>query len=636
MKNATLLILLLFSCLIKLCSQDCFVYANKGKKMYFYENKKALYIAFKRDVSNEKKKLLLGKLDTTIIITPIDNNIYRLSCEEESLNSNFNAWTFSRDTAIDFYGKELVSFNDSTIYWTDNSIYVALKDNENLNQILQQCYIENFFIEAFDSVGGNEYMIFFRSYDNIDNIISLSNQIYETGKVKACHPNMYWYVKVHNPYYSQQWNLNNTGQNNGIVGIDINVEKAWNITSGSGIKVAVLDCGVELTHPDLVANMEPGYDAFNGTTNGGYDGNEYYHGTNCAGIIGAANNSIGVKGVGFSSRIIPIRAYERYTCNTSMRDAIDLARIHGADVLSCSWGGADFHVVDTALYKAVHYGRSGKGCVLAFSAGNENWSQVEYPARSEYTLAVGAISQCAERLETDVSCDGLSGQGSNYGNDLCVVAPGAFIYTTDIQSNGYYKPDFGYTSSACPHVAGVAALVLSVKPTLTYRQVMDVIERTARKVGNYEYGEDENHLNGDWNEEMGYGLVDAHRAVMYAYYCYDSNITCSATNVSLCNEYSYGIETVTLLPNTTFNWRVSDNLRIVSGQNSANVTIMPTNIGVGTITFDFIRLGDTVSITKNINIELPSNAYHNYSTSSDLNINSDNIIAGTFTINNPC
>ena len=597
--------------------------------MYFYENQKAMYIAFKRNVSNEKKQLLLDKLEPEIIITPVDNNIYKLSCEEESLNSNL----FSIDTVIDFYSKELVSFCDSTIYWTDNSIYVALKDNESLNQILQQCNIENFTIENFDDESENEYMVFLRRYDNIDNIISLSNQIYETGKVKACHPNMYWYVKVHNPYYSQQWNLNNTGQNNGIAGIDINVEKAWEITSGNNIKIAVLDCGVDLTHPDLAGNLLQGYDATttHGGTAGGYEGN-MYHGTNCAGVVGAINNNIGVKGVAYSSKIIPIRAYLEHANNYTMAKAIYLARKNGADVLSCSWEAAGVDMVDTALYKAVHYGRSGKGCVLVFSTGNENLSQVEYPARSEYTLAVGAISQCAERLEAGVSCDGLGGDGSNYGNDLCVVAPGAFIPTTDIQ--GYYRFDFKNTSAACPHVSGVAALVLSVKPTLTYSQVMDVIERTARKVGNYEYGEDENHLNGDWNEEMGYGLVDAHRAVMYAYYCYDSNITCSATNVSLCNEYSYGIETVTLLPNTTFNWRVSDNLRIVSGQNSANVTIMPTNIGVGTITFDFIRLGDTVSITKNINIELPSNAYHNYSTSSDLNINSDNIIAGTFTINN--
>lgn len=61
--------MLLFSCLLKLYSQDCFVYANKDKKLYFYENQKAMYIAFKRDVSNEKKQLLLDKLDTTIKIT---------------------------------------------------------------------------------------------------------------------------------------------------------------------------------------------------------------------------------------------------------------------------------------------------------------------------------------------------------------------------------------------------------------------------------------------------------------------------------------------------------------------------------------------------------------------------------------
>lgn len=140
------------------------------------------------------------------------------------------------------------------------------------------------------------------------------------------------------------------------------------------------------------------------------------------------------------------------------------------------------------------------------------------------------MSPCGER-KSPLSCDG-EGWGGCYGNQLDIVAPGVLIPTADRQGNlGYnynnknndytnrdFTKKFNGTSSACPHVAGVAALILSVNPNLTGQEVRDIIEKTAQKVRPdlYNYQSDQSHPNGTWNNEMGYGLVDAYAAVKMA------------------------------------------------------------------------------------------------------------------------
>ena len=125
---------------------------------------------------------------------------------------------------------------------------------------------------------------------------------------------------------------------------------------------------------------------------------------------------------------------------------------------------------------------------------------------------MGAISPKGERKSTQ-SCDNEN-WGSCYGSVLDVMAPGVRVPTTT--SDGKYRDDFNGTSSACPHVAGVAALVLSVNPNLTALQVRNVIESTAQKVGGYNYQGVTGRNNGTWHSEMGYGLVDAYAAVQAA------------------------------------------------------------------------------------------------------------------------
>jgi len=117
-------------------------------------------------------------------------------------------------------------------------------------------------------------------------------------------------------------------------------------------------------------------------------------------------------------------------------------------------------------------------------------------------LTVGAITSSGSRSDF-----------SNYGSQLDVVAPGTDILST--VPNNLIGNSSG-TSMASPHVAGIAALVLSVNPCLTGKQVRDIIEQTAQKVGNYSYANDSDRYNGAWNNEMGYGLVNAYEAVKKA------------------------------------------------------------------------------------------------------------------------
>ena len=200
---------------------------------------------------------------------------------------------------------------------------------------------------------------------------------------------------------------------------------------------------------------------------------------------------------------------------------------NGADIISNSWGGcAPSSIIDNAIDSVLIHGRNGKGGIVVFAAGNDN-STIKYPGNSNPDiLVVGAISPCGER-KSPTSCDGEN-WGACYGTLLDIVAPGVLIPTTDRQGNNGYnydtKPDdysncdytqwFNGTSAACPHVSGVAALVLSVNPSLTGLQVRNIIESTAQKVGGYNYQPTFGRPNGTWHEEMGYGLVDAYAAVL--------------------------------------------------------------------------------------------------------------------------
>jgi subtilisin family serine protease len=355
------------------------------------------------------------------------------------------------------------------------------------------------------------------------NAMELTNAFYESDLFQSVEPDFIvenLLACTNDTYFNDQWGLKNTGQYNGTAGIDIKMCNAWQISTGSNVVVAVLDQGIELDHPDLAANIySQSYDTENATSPSIVRGN---HGTACAGIAGAiSNNNAGIAGVAPNSTLMSISnnlGIPTTLMKQQLAGGINWAWQHGADVISNSWAHYDLagdYIID-AVNNATSQGRNGLGCVLAFCTQNWN-SSVAYPATLPNVIAVGAMSPCGERKSLS-SCDNEYWWGSNYGQELDVVAPGVFVSTTDRQGdNGYnysglttdysnrdYTQWFNGTSAATPHVSGVAALVLSVNPYLTELQVRDIIENTAQKVGGYNYQTTSGHPNGTWNNEMGY------------------------------------------------------------------------------------------------------------------------------------
>lgn len=326
--------------------------------------------------------------------------------------------------------------------------------------------------------------------------------------------------KRSNPLYSQQYYLKNTGQNGGIKGVDINAEPAWLITNGSpNITVAVIDDGVDRSHEDFEGRVLPGYTI--GNNNGlGEPQNENLwdekaHGTACAGIIAASNNNFGIRGIASNVNILPVNIVpnethyipnygrlEGFGSTTEIAEAINWAWKR-ADVLSCSWSlGSPSNDVNAALDSARTHGRKGLGCIIAFASGNSHprIQDVSYPANLDGIITVGAIDK-----------NGNIQDYSQRGRSMDLVAPSGGspgdIVTTDLmgsrgKSAGNYINDFNGTSAACPQVAGVAALILSVKPDLSWSEVANVLQKTARDLG-----------PKGFDNTFGYGLVNAGAAV---------------------------------------------------------------------------------------------------------------------------
>ena len=331
------------------------------------------------------------------------------------------------------------------------------------------------------------------------NAMEIANALWESGKFSASVPDLCSndLLCSNDPMFNQQWGL----QNNDYSGIDISVCAAWNYATGKNIKIAILDTGVDMSHIDLASNMSSlSYDTETGTSPSIIYGD---HATHCAGIAAAVkDNGIQIAGVAPEAAIVSISNSLNGTTNSRLKraDGFIWAYQHGVDIISNSWRSSTYHsAIDEAIYDAFKYGRHGKGCVIVFASGNGYSNNVSYPANCNDTiLAVGAISNT-----------GMRASFSNYGTALDIVAPGVDILSTLPNDTVGYKNG---TSMACPHVAGVAALILERNSELTVNQVNSIINSNAKKLSGVNFNVTK--PDGLWNNEYGYGLVDAYNSVI--------------------------------------------------------------------------------------------------------------------------
>lgn len=264
----------------------------------------------------------------------------------------------------------------------------------------------------------------------------------------------------------------------------IKCPKAWQTEQGSlGVLIAIVDTGIDYTHEDLTHYVTGGYDFVN------YDNDPWDdagHGTHCAGIAAATmDNAIGISGVA-QAGIMAEKVLNEYGFGTDfgVSQGITHATDFGADVISMSLGTST-HFAELA--NACQYGWDA-GVILVAASGNDGMASVLYPAWYDTVICVGSIGQS----------DTVSGF-SNYGTKMELVAPGEDIISTMPGDTYAYM---GGTSMATPHVAGVAALVLSHYPSWTISDVRANLQATAVDLG-----------STGWDQHYGYGKVDANACV---------------------------------------------------------------------------------------------------------------------------
>jgi hypothetical protein len=257
---------------------------------------------------------------------------------------------------------------------------------------------------------------------------------------------------VSDPYYASSWHLP-----------VINAPLAWDFNNGSGTVIAILDTGVDSTHPDLAPNIVPGWNVYD---NNADTADVYGHGTAVAGTAAAAaNDGIGSAGLAWGAKIMPIRISDTngYAYFSTVAQGIYWAADHGARVVNVSFNG----VAGSATVQAAADYLRAKGGVVVVAAGNSGAEEAIAPSAS--LLAVSATDR------GDIKA-GFTSTGAY----VDLAAPGVGILTTT--RGGGYGSASG-TSFASPLVAGAAALAISANPALTADQVDAVILTTARDLG---------------------------------------------------------------------------------------------------------------------------------------------------------
>jgi hypothetical protein len=278
------------------------------------------------------------------------------------------------------------------------------------------------------------------------------------------------------PLYGQQWFLPHVG-----------AEEAWGLELGSrDLIVAVVDTGVDASHPDLAGRVLEGYDFVNrdATT-----ADDHGHGTHVAGIIAASGeDGVGVAGMAWRVRVLPVKVLDAKGSGyySDIIAGIRYAADRGAAVINLSLSGGASSAI---LQEAVDYARS-RGSLVVAAAGNDALDSLGYPAACRGVTSVGAVD------ENDIPAS-----FSNRGEGLDLVAPGLDIYS-DFKGRGFAS--MSGTSMAAPQVAGAAALLRSLHPDWGIDQVEQRLSSTARDLGDTGY-----------DLYSGWGLLQADRALGY-------------------------------------------------------------------------------------------------------------------------
>lgn len=421
------------------------------------------------------------------------------SKQETSISNRINA-VYSSLLNKNIYIAPVFGSKQNTVATSE---YFYIKTKKGKENLLYK-YAEQQNVDIIEKVKFVDGWYVLRAPKN-SNGLEMSNTFYETGMFEDVDPAFIFNFQPNEctsePDENNQWALNK-----------INMCEAWSITKGSpSVTVAVLDQGIDQTHREFLHNYsQDSYDLQNQSSPSIVRGK---HGTHVGGIIGANHNGYQIAGISPNTTLLSI-SHDLHVSQTISKDlasGFGYANAKGAAIINNSWGdqgGALYDYLHSSLLEnsintAITSGRNGKGMVVVFAAGNKDLQKVDYPANSNPgILVVGSIDSSNQKSPF-----------SSYGNSLDVMAPGGNILSTIPGNETAYMSG---TSMAAPHISGLASLILSVNPTLSGKEVVDIIEKSAKKIPSYSYSSVSNHPNGTWNNETGYGLCDAYIALLMA------------------------------------------------------------------------------------------------------------------------
>ena len=414
-------------------------------------------------------------------------------------------------------------------------IYITFQ--EGVNEAEQQMVLEEYALELEER--RSEVLLVAKVTARSPNPLKCAASMQQLSLVSEAEPDLdmpldeYAFLAPRDELLSHQWHLRNMGYVPDVnfrlkYNADAKVIDAWERLNGLGsrsIKVAVIDNGFDTSHPDLASKITDAYNVHSKNNFLPQGDTRFTHGTPCASVAISASNGQGIVGAAPGCQFMPVHGTSFAVADTE--DMFRKCVERGADIISCSWGTTDSryslgYLKEQAISYAARRGRNGKGCVILFAVGNDGLNYVNFYAAHPDVIAVAASTS----QDTYPSY-------SNRGREVSVCAPsngdwpitaarawwdpgyrgevGNYRYWRDGRSRGDRYKHFGGTSSATPLVAGICALILSANPDLTAREVKDILQQTADKIGNsWDY---------DWqghSQKYGYGRVNADKAVAEA------------------------------------------------------------------------------------------------------------------------
>jgi len=339
------------------------------------------------------------------------------------------------------------------------------------------------------------------------------------------------------PLLGQQWHLLNTGQWGGLPGIDLHVTDVWDNWRGEGVVIGMVDEGVQSSHPDLIAHFKPELSTNFNTT--AFNPAVDTHGTPVAGLAAAAgDNGLGLAGVAYEAGWADLRLLGDYDTDEQDQAAV-LHALDRIQVKNNSWGASDGYgslegpgpLMSAGLVASTTHGRQGLGTVHVFSAGNGRTygEDANYDgfANSIYVIAVGAVNDLGQPTSYSEPGACLAVVAPSRGSAACSGRPG--LTSTDLTGNQGRNPGascdladrdytqvFGGTSGAAPLVSGTVALLLEANPRLGWRDVKEILLRSATPLAPEDQDWHTNRAGIMHHHQFGAGLVNVAAAVSLA------------------------------------------------------------------------------------------------------------------------